>query len=293
MNYLLTEQEVLYSRFLIFFLSCSNMQKFYSKREKEYHRTSGDKWLGSVTKKFDDAHSNQSHSQQSQLKEPSTELDEDSTLHLFLEDIQATFLANKSQYLKAVDTIEELKVNFKSLSSNLKKLGDMYSELSTNYSEIEKSGRAEIKQLEPPLSGLYSNLKKCVFQMSNTYEQHLNILKRYISRNLEDVKNHSANLCKCIDIRSDALRRFAYSIQKSKTGKEITSMALAVVREERLKNLNASLIKTVVDTCHQEQEAVMMTGVNLCAHLIETHKRENVFWEEILRLTNPDTGNRP
>ena len=52
MNYLLTEHQVLYSRFLIFFLSCTNPKKFYAKREKEYHKTNSDKWLGSVVKKF-------------------------------------------------------------------------------------------------------------------------------------------------------------------------------------------------------------------------------------------------
>lgn len=296
MNYLLTERDVLYSRFLIFFLSCTNLQKFYLKREKEYKKTTGDKWLSSVVKKYVSPQPTGASSEQQKgvsgsqksRDEGMTEFDEDSVLHVFLEEVQSSLLNNREQYAKAIDTIEELKLNYKQLTSNLKKLADIYSELSMGYYELEKSGRPEITQIVPSVSSLYSNLKKCVFQMSNTYEQHLNILKRYISRNLEDVSHHSTNLCKCIDIRSDAMRRFAYSIQKSKTGKEFQSMALAVVREERLKGLNAGLLKTIVDCYHQEQEAVMMTNVNISAHLIETHKRDSVFWEEILRITNAD-----
>ncbi len=302
MNYLLTERDVLYSRFLIFFLSCTNLQKFYSKKEKEYKKTTGDKWLGSVVKKYvtpqptaansteqtsQKGNGTKSGSQKSQ-GDRLTEFDEDSMLHVFLEDVQSTLLTNREQYSKAVETIEELKKNYKSLTSNLKTLADIYSELSMGYNELERTGRPEITQIAPSLSSLYSNLKKSVFQLSNTYEQHLNIFKRYISRNLDDVTHNSTNLCKCIDIRGDAMRRFAYSVGKSKAGKEFQSMAYAVVREERLKNLNAGLLKTLVDCYHQEQEAVMMTNVNISAHLIETHKRDNVFWEEILRLTNND-----
>ena len=131
-----------------------------------------------------------------------------------------------------------------------------------------------------------------MFQLSNTYEQHLNTLKRYIYRNLEEITHKSSNLCKFIDIRADTMRRFAYSIQKSKAGKEITSLTVAVVREERLKNLNAGLLKNIADCYHHEQEAIMMTGVNLSAHLIEIHKRDAVFWEESLRLANPESAGR-
>ena len=46
MNYLLSENEVLHSRFLIFFLSCTNQTKFEAKREKEYNKSrKSDKWL--------------------------------------------------------------------------------------------------------------------------------------------------------------------------------------------------------------------------------------------------------
>lgn len=84
------------------------------------------------------------------------------------------------------------------------------------------------------------------------------------------------------------MRRFAYSMQKAKSKKEISSLGLAVVREERLKNLNAGLMQTIADSYHQERESIMMSDVNICAHLIETQKRDGVFWHEILRLTNPE-----
>lgn len=46
MNYLLNEDEVLHSRFLIFFLSCANQQKFEAKREIEFTKAKKtDKWL--------------------------------------------------------------------------------------------------------------------------------------------------------------------------------------------------------------------------------------------------------
>ena len=98
-------------------------------------------------------------------------------------------------WLRAIEIIEELKQNLKQASSNLQKLGEIYSELSAGYSEIEKCGREEISKITPQLGDLYKNLKKSVFQMSNTYEQHLNIFKKYFGRNLQDVANLSIAVC--------------------------------------------------------------------------------------------------
>ncbi len=52
MNYLLNEDEVLHSRFLIFFLSCTNQTKFDAKREKEFNKSrKSEKWLSGHGKK--------------------------------------------------------------------------------------------------------------------------------------------------------------------------------------------------------------------------------------------------
>jgi hypothetical protein len=52
MNYLLNEDEVLHSRFLIFFLSCTNQTKFDAKRQKEFNKSrKSDKWLSGNSKK--------------------------------------------------------------------------------------------------------------------------------------------------------------------------------------------------------------------------------------------------
>lgn len=57
-------------------------------------------------------------------------------------------------------------------------------------------------------------------------------------------------------------------------------------REMRLKNLNHGLLSVLADHYHLEQQAVMMMSVNLSAHLLESIKRERVYWEEVIRLTS-------
>lgn len=52
MNYILNEDECLHSRFLVFFLSCTNQMKFDAKREKEFSKSKkGEKWLSGHNKK--------------------------------------------------------------------------------------------------------------------------------------------------------------------------------------------------------------------------------------------------
>ena len=41
----------------------------------------------------------------------------------------------------------------------------------------------------------------------------------------------------------------------------------------------------LVDMYHNEQQAVMMTSVNLCAHIIEAQKADTAFWETQLTRT--------
>lgn len=103
MNYLLNEDEVLHSRFLIFFLSCTNQTKFDSKREKEFNPKKNDKWLSgpSPTKP----------KKGSKLEEGSKEIDDtrcsmndhlnsEVQLHQFLEEVHPSLAQGQKLYKK-------------------------------------------------------------------------------------------------------------------------------------------------------------------------------------------------
>ena len=103
MNYLLTEDEVLFSRFLIFFLSCTNQTKFQAKKEKEYHPNKSENWLMSnVLKKpfFLQA------KPETKLEEPQQQTAEnlnpnaDLGLHIFLEEAHPYLSGNAKLYSK-------------------------------------------------------------------------------------------------------------------------------------------------------------------------------------------------
>lgn len=113
MNYLLTENDVLFSRFLIFFLSCTNMQKFYTKKDKEFNPKS-DKILESAAVKFSPTLTplqKQREKQEKESKQSALSVslkgieDEDAQneqikLHLFLEEAKGHLLGNYRQYSK-------------------------------------------------------------------------------------------------------------------------------------------------------------------------------------------------
>ena len=109
MNYLLNENEVLYSKFLIFFLSCTNQTKFFTRKEKEYNPHKSEKWLGSVMKKF--ATSNVKERDTPQIRPPPSEQQNSEVmLHIFLEEAHPHLTANTKLYSKWVNLdLEPLK----------------------------------------------------------------------------------------------------------------------------------------------------------------------------------------
>ena len=48
---------------------------------------------------------------------------------------------------------------------------------------------------------------------------------------------------------------------------------MALIREDRLKSVNHAVMKDIIDLYTTEQEATLMTTVNLCAHLLEYQKK--------------------
>lgn len=100
MNYLLTEDEVLYSRFLIFFLSCTNTTKFLAKKEKEYCPSKSENWvMSNVLKKpfFLQASPEEKQEPEQVLSDqPNADLN----LHIFLEEAHPYIGGNKKLYSK-------------------------------------------------------------------------------------------------------------------------------------------------------------------------------------------------
>lgn len=204
MNYLLTENDALYSRFLIFFLSCTNLKKFYQKKEKEFNPVSWEKWLKSQSNTYTSVPEAHHGSKRDSLKEPPKTLDmkpnesesSETKLHLFLEEVYPHIISNSKQYQKATVVVEDLKTHLKQVSTDLKRLGEIYSDLFQSFGEIEKSNRPEIAQISPSVSGLYHGLKQSMFQLSNTFEQHLNNFKRFFEKNMSELNHSSEALAK-------------------------------------------------------------------------------------------------
>ena len=97
MNYLLTESEVLVSKFLIYFLSSTNYQKFYAKKEKEYDEKNRELWnVGPNSLQ------NKPSSQDSKNKilEPAIVKDPEVLNHFFLEEVSSLLSSNTKHHQK-------------------------------------------------------------------------------------------------------------------------------------------------------------------------------------------------
>ena len=103
MHYLLNENELLHSRFFIFFLIFTNQTKFEAKKEKEFHPHKVDKWLsGSNLKNFHkiDEKSKQYEDSKSQASDFQNH---EVLLHQFLEESHPYLTENHKLYKKYPD----------------------------------------------------------------------------------------------------------------------------------------------------------------------------------------------
>lgn len=100
MNYLLNENDVLHSRFLVFFLCCANQTKFDSKKEKEYDPQKAKKWMsGNNLKKSQKVE--EKNKQLEEIKAPvSDHPTPEEQLHLFLEEAHPYLTENHKLYKK-------------------------------------------------------------------------------------------------------------------------------------------------------------------------------------------------
>ena len=113
MNYLLTEYSVLYSKFLIFYLSCTNEQKFYSKKDKEYDEKNPDKWLkGHAPQLTIHPVKNGHHEPNHKILEPAVFETPELKTHVFLEDSLPIFLSHTGIYKRyRFDQTEPIKLS--------------------------------------------------------------------------------------------------------------------------------------------------------------------------------------
>lgn len=220
MNYLLTEDQVLESKFFVFFISCCNLVKFYAKKDKEYNPKLWEKWINTKT---EIPRLNPTKIPPT-LQKPLTRGEADNTkqqqqetqIHQFLEGASPVLLTHQKILERLFKIIEQLKLNLKDASQNMKQIGELFSNLGEGYSEIEKAQRPELEKIKPSLSHLYVNLKKSVFQMSNSLEQKLNIFKRFFERNLADISDNGTHLISTISIRDESVKRLTLNVELAK-----------------------------------------------------------------------------
>lgn len=80
------------------------------------------------------------------------------------------------------------------------------------------------------------------------------------------------------------IKRLVYSAQKAKSGKTDQAV-LASLRDSKLKQISIGLLESIVQSYSIEKESTMMTTVNLSAHIAEAQKRENNYWDEVIKNT--------
>lgn len=80
------------------------------------------------------------------------------------------------------------------------------------------------------------------------------------------------------------IKRLIYSAQKAKSGK-MEQAVLAAHRDTKLKQISIGLLESIVQSYNIEKESIMMTTINLSAHLADAQKRDYKYWDDVIKTT--------
>lgn len=204
-NYLFSKPSIHKSRFLIFFLSCTNEKKFYAKMDKEHDP----KMFKKMRRNFENIMENPAELMDGGTMDPNMsildqiELDkgrgagEEKKLkrHIFLEDLRFVNLHNKDFLENGAKVLQELLVLISQVRKKMEELGSVFGELSSSHSEIEDTGMEDLEEIKPKLSKIYKDLKLSFYSWGNIYTHQSKHLKKLFEPCLEklDTQNNFIN----------------------------------------------------------------------------------------------------
>lgn len=187
-KYLLNKPNIHKSRFLVFFLSCSNNQKFKSKKEKEFSSRAFSRMKRSYKNiretapgMFEGEEQDPNISVLDQIhltKEIDQEEDIKLKRHIFLEDLRFVTKHNKQYLEQGSQVLSEILSLLDQVKTKMSDLGAIFQELSTSVLELEESKMDDLQEIKPTISKICKDLKLSFYSWSNIYSHQTKHIKK-------------------------------------------------------------------------------------------------------------------
>lgn len=189
MNSLIHNKLLLKSQFLIYFLSCSNTNEFYSRRKIEFSKS----WFTDVKKKLSTIIDESKHAgEKTTATEPvdkktddvDAEMTEEMRNHIFLEDLTNYAKLNKRYHHDLIREFHQLYENMKKTSQSLGNIATLFERLFASHRELEKHAVSAIVDLSPPISNIYAEMKTTFFKMQNAIISNQSLSQRIFDKSV-------------------------------------------------------------------------------------------------------------
>ena len=208
-NYLFSKPSIHKSRFLVFFLSCKNKKKFYSKKDKEHDP----KMFKKMRRKLENIIENPGEMLDGGISDPNMSIldqielrkdhgiDNEKKLkrHMFLEDLRFVTKHNKTSLEKGTKVLKELLTLISQVKKKMEDLGTVFDELSSNHLELEETGMQDILEIKPKISKICKDLKLSFFSWGNIYTHQSKHLKKLFEPCIEKLTSQNNFI---IDVRN-------------------------------------------------------------------------------------------
>lgn len=181
------------SQFLTYFLSCTNMKKFYERKDVEYDNSMFKGLKSTLHKIIDDPatfiDNTREQRNQELLADKNKEvadipMTEEQKMHVFLEDL-TNYVALNLKYQKDLQNeFSKLIEGLEDVANRMSKIGTVMEKISANHKELEKYDVQAIMNIKPPNSRLYSDLKTSFFKWNNTFLQNKQEIKKLLEQRL-------------------------------------------------------------------------------------------------------------
>lgn len=296
MNSLFEAEPLLKSRFLVFFLSCTNNKKFNKRKAREFTKEKsifsifggGAKPVRRLNR--DGFQTNISLSRQegasriiADVNMDNQELVTQLKQNLFIEDLNR-FCDYQSSLVQRASTIySEFEGLLTRLNEKMAEMGNIFYDLSKTYSKIESDSLEDISKVVPSTSQLFGSLKLIFFNLSNSLSTQSSNLDKYLQPSFNFLKEVNKEIREMLDQRSELIIKKVIEVEASdekllahRTARKQESLKVLIgpkkkdssqisEKKKLLLKCNEEISGQFVQKYKDEQEYLMMQTINLAA----------------------------
>lgn len=292
MNKVIQNDHLRGSQFLAFFLSCTNIKRFYDRRKVEYNNS----WIKDAKVKINNlmegasaVHAAKDLSNKISASTGVQASNDDMKKHAFLEDATNFMKLNTKAHSEIMNDIAQIGFHLDSLVNKLVKVGNLMEQLRGHQIELEKHSVSAISELNPKPSEVYESIKSMFYRWANSFQVEKTDFKKIFEPRLGNILSKNEKLVEKLKVRKGIVKSLQSGPKPAKAGitpdeaeQKMTPEERMLFKESKLMNTNHLLYLEVTDALRTETIDMQAAVKDFSQAIVASLERDRTMWVEIM-----------